>query len=72
MIDVDEIYRIPIMSNNSNAILKIENIKLESHLNSNSESILNFYKLMEDNVYQRHCNQLLIRGDNIVIISMAD
>ena len=87
MIDVDEIYRVPTkkQGQTSNIINTLteelgqvsikakENGDNESaELNKEIETNLNLYKSGKFNIYQRHVNQILLRGDNVVFVVLAD
>ena len=89
MIDVDEVYRVPLnkLNQTSNKIINtltsnLENVSLEKneksqkksadHLNEEVAVNLNLYKSGRYNLFQRHVNQMLIRGDNVVFVVLAD
>lgn len=77
MTDVDEIYRIPSnqLENDSKSLLiELESSDLdESQIQfKDIEKKLNLYKNGRFNLLERHVNQLFIRGDNIVIVTLAD
>jgi hypothetical protein len=100
MIDVDEIYRVPLTKINQTSAkvinslsANIENVKLsENNDSSPNETVssrklelemnrldeknvglnLNLYKSGKFNLFQRHANQILIRGDNVVFIVLAE
>lgn len=69
MIDIDEVYKIPVIDNS-----KKDEIKVEDHLTSldlNKDSICTI-KNKNYRVCHRHVNQIFIRGDNIVLVTYAD
>lgn len=79
MTDVDEIYRIPNdqFVNDSKKLSK-ESVVEPSILDEPQkqfkiiEKKLNLYKSGRFNLFERHVNQLFIRGDNIVTVTLAD
>ena len=96
MIDVDEVYKVPLKAltesstdktkdepNPEEMAKKMTKTDLESataNLDINSDSAssahfvknLNLYKSGRFNLFERHVNQMFIRGDNIVTIVLAD
>ena len=88
MIDVDEVYKVPTKKSKSsmNIINKLEETSSnqtdettsKKNTDQNDEKIietlssLNLYSTNDFETYQRHCNQILIRGDNVVIVVLAD
>jgi hypothetical protein len=86
MIDVDEVYKVPKKKSKSsmNIINKVEepiengnqndskNKKIDQNKILETLSSLNLYTTNDFETYQRHCNQLIIRGDNIVTVVLAD
>lgn len=77
MTDVDEIYRIPSDQNESDSVKlskEVDYSNLEESLSQfkNIENKINLYKSGRFNLFERHVNQLFIRGDNIVTVSLAD
>ncbi len=84
MIDVDEIYRVPKSDSNTNIINSLTEVLGKVSLGTNTnqtrrdeprgdiEVNLNLYKSGNFNLFQRHVNQMLIRGDNVVFVVLAD
>ncbi|CAF1089367.1 unnamed protein product [Brachionus calyciflorus] len=83
MIDVDEVYRIPINKIETDLDklpkeLEKANLEDSEHIKKINtdfqeiESKLNLYKSGRFNLFERHVNQLFIRGDNIVTVTLAD
>ena len=83
MIDVDEVYKVPLNTSNQTETQQADNEKKEDlaakidEMNLGNESLnfvenLNLYKSGRFNLYERHVNQMLIRGDNVVTITFAD
>lgn len=82
MIDVDEVYRIPI-NKLEDDLEKLQKDLKETNLEDSGkqkvqndfeqiESKLNLYKSGRYNLFERHVNQLFIRGDNIVTVILAE
>jgi len=93
MIDVDEVYKVPLSSLNKacdsleakttkfendagkkDLTMKIDELKLVDSDKSHESFVenLNLYKSGRFNLFERHVNQMLIRGDNVVTIAFAD
>lgn len=82
MIDVDEVYRIPINKLESDLETLPANLQATSLEDSKKQKIqneieeieskLNLYKSGRFNLFERHVNQLFIRGDNIVTVVLAE
>jgi hypothetical protein len=86
MIDVDEVYKVPTkkskssmnvinkleVSNNDNEIKNDSKIKIDQNKIVETLSSLNLYSTNDFETYHRHCNQILIRGDNVVTVVLAD
>lgn len=74
MVDVDEVYKVP--SSQLNQIDEPDQKPLEGSQKQldicNLFSDLNLFKSGRFNVFERHVNQLLIRGDNVVTVALAD
>ena len=67
MIDVDEIYKVPVVKNQT------DDIKNNPCFDQIDQTIsLCDVKNKNYEMRYRHVNQLLIRGDNIVLVSYAD
>ena len=92
MIDVDEVYKVPLNSLNqftqetksvevdTNAVEPKKDLKnAAANLHTNSDASesnftknLNLYKSGRFNLFERHVNQIFIRGDNVVTVVLAD
>jgi hypothetical protein len=83
MKDVDEIYRISTnkLDNFSKqmSLMSMSSDKEESNKTKTTDpeakplvEELNLYKSGRFNLFERHMNQLLIRGDNVVMVTLAD
>lgn len=83
MKDVDEIYRISTNKLNDfskqMSLLTMNPDKQESNdakaTNDEAKTLIeefNLYKSGRFNLFERHMNQLLIRGDNVVMVTLAD
>ena len=105
MIDVDEVYKVPLhkYKQPSEFIEHKDDLNLSSELDSvkivktdeNDETVepkkgasakidedrsqlssfatnINLYKSGKYNLFERHVNQLFIRGDNVVLVVLAD
>jgi small nuclear ribonucleoprotein (snRNP)-like protein len=96
MIDVDEVYKVPLnsskiscgddnteskmMESGRGSDAKVDLTKTIDDLTLNDEDEsqknfvknLNLYKSGRFNMYERHVNQMFIRGDNVVTIAFAD
>jgi hypothetical protein len=94
MIDVDEVYKVPVSANKVSSNFKIKNMSFKSFFSQNTDKYdecdNNFaHRNKKSNALEkpislcdvtnrhyemryRHINQLLIRGDNIVMVTYAD
>ena len=85
MVDVDEVYKVPssqLKQNNNNEPNKtplLEESTAQKPASSHKQldlctlfSDLNLFKSGRFNVFERHVNQLVIRGDNVVTVALAD
>ena len=87
MIDVDEIYRIPFgkkqqqqqpqqqqQQQEGNITKEMANVSITDDNNNNdADGEFNLYKCGRSfQLAERHSNQLFIRGDNVVTITLAD
>lgn len=82
MIDVDEVYRVPngepcqAVNALTQDLIKLSVETANKQENNESDDIdlakLNLYKSGKFNLFERHANQLFIRGDNIVTVVLAD
>lgn len=70
MIDVDEIYKIP--KSRLKETVDVKPLKDDKPELNHLFSQLNLFKSGRFNMFERHVNQLLIRGDNVVTIAFAD
>lgn len=88
MVDVDEVYKIPSskLSREVDTHAEEADVDDEKCLSEKKPaatqlpggnlarqfSDLNLYKSGRFNVFERHVNQLFIRGDNVVTVALAD
>lgn len=82
MVDVDEVYKVPssqLKENDEPDKTPLDESvaqKPSSHRRQldlcDLFSDLNLFKSGRFNVFERHVNQLVIRGDNVVTVALAD